>query len=253
MNLYIIQIFLKLIKMLFLVFISTFHLNVYNENQVNVNNTISNQNSYAYNTLIIKEPVVSKKVVNENKVVNKQPSNIKTNNVKPAIQKKEVVKQVENSEKKEVVQNKPNVVNNISNVDSNLKEKKAIETFNGRMTGYGPDCVGCSKVGNVACMTREKKKHSLISDGIYYEDKEFGKVRILAAATTKFKCGTIVEVKKDGKEPFYGIVLDTGGSMRKAWANGTVWMDLAYTSNALSSSDGLTGKNITFNIYRYGW
>ena len=41
--------------------------------------------------------------------------------------------------------------------------------------------------------------------------------------------------------------------MRKAWANGTVWMDLAYESNAMAGSDNLTGTNIKFEVQRYGW
>ena len=78
-------------------------------------------------------------------------------------------------------------------------------------------------------------------------------MRILAAATSKFKCGTIITVTKPGQTPFTAVVLDTGGSMRQAWSKGEVWMDLAYSSNAMAGSDNLTGKNIKFEIKRYGW
>ena len=124
--------------------------------------------------------------------------------------------------------------------------------FAGRLTGYGPDCPGCSSVGNVACFTKNKKNHSLISDGIYYEDDEYGRVRILAASTY-FNCGTIVEVKR-GDYSFTAVVLDRGYDMTQAWKNGIVWMDLAYDSQASAASDGKSlGYNYTFKVKRWGW
>ena len=42
--------------------------------------------------------------------------------------------------------------------------------FSGTLTGYGPDCKGCSKIGTVACSTKDNKNWSLINDGIIYED-----------------------------------------------------------------------------------
>ena len=32
-----------------------------------------------------------------------------------------------------------------------------LNQYIGTLTGYGPDCPGCSAVGNVACRTREGK------------------------------------------------------------------------------------------------
>lgn len=122
----------------------------------------------------------------------------------------------------------------------------------GRITGYGPDCPGCSSTGTVACHTENKGKHSLITDGIYYQDKEYGQVRILSAASA-FPCGTIIKID-DGKiEPFYGIVLDRGGSMNSAWKNGTVWIDLAYASISEAKVGGITGRNIKFSVQRWGF
>ena len=133
------------------------------------------------------------------------------------------------------------------------KGSGAYGLYTGTLTGYGPDCVGCSKVGNVACFTENKENHSLIIDGIYYTDDEYGKVRIVAAAKA-FPCGTIVQITKEGETPFYAVVLDRGGSMNSAWNEGRVWMDLAYESNALAGSDNLTGRNIIrFSVQRWGW
>ena len=133
------------------------------------------------------------------------------------------------------------------------KGSGAYGLYTGTLTGYGPDCVGCSKVGNVACFTKNKENHSLITDGIYYIDDEYGKVRIVAAAKA-FPCGTIVQITKKGQTPFYAIVLDRGGSMNSAWSEGRVWMDLAYESNVMAGSDNLTGRNnIEFSVQRWGW
>lgn len=127
----------------------------------------------------------------------------------------------------------------------------AIGEYTGSLTGYGPDCPGCSKVGNVSCRTREKVNHSLIHDGIYYTDTEYGEVRILAAATVKFPCGTIIKVDNGILKPFYGVVLDTGFTMRKAWESGKVWIDLAFPSQA--SVKQATNHSAKFSVQRWGW
>ena len=234
MNLYLVQIILKFIRMLFIAFISFFNITIYAE-RVNVaQNELINQDRYAVNQVILKE---EKPKVQQTKKVT----------IKKATTKK-VIAPV-----KKVVTPTPNTVVTKEAPKTVPKQTQVLETFSGRLTGYGYDCAGCSGYGNLACKTREKKTHSLKTNGIYYTDKEFGKVRILAAATSKFKCGTIITVTKSGQTPFTAVVLDTGGSMRKAWSQGTVWMDLAYSSEALAGSDNLTGRNIKFEVKRYGW
>lgn len=123
--------------------------------------------------------------------------------------------------------------------------------YTGKLTGYGPDCPGCSAVGNVSCLTREGTRHSLISNGIYYHDAEYGDVRILAAATSHFTCGTIIKVENAFVEPFTAIVLDTGYDMRRAWDNNQVWFDLAFASqdSVLNGSS----NNASFSVQRWGW
>ena len=125
--------------------------------------------------------------------------------------------------------------------------------FKGRLTGYGPDCPGCSKVGNVSCLTKEKTRHSLITDGLYYTDSIYGSVRILAADNTAFPCGTIVKVNNGILSEFYGIVLDTGITMRKAIKEGVVWMDLAFKTEAEAKVGGATSSNTKFSVQRWGW
>lgn len=125
--------------------------------------------------------------------------------------------------------------------------------YNGKLTGYGPDCPGCSTVGNVSCKTREGTNHSLINDGIYYTDTVYGSIRILAADNSAFPCGTVIKVNNGHLDEFYAIVLDTGSSMRKAWTNGTVWIDLAFSSQAEAARGNATSSNTVFSVQRWGW
>ena len=125
--------------------------------------------------------------------------------------------------------------------------------YTGKLTGYGPDCPGCSKVGNVSCLTKEGRRHSLINDGVYYKDLGYGDVRILAADNSAFPCGTIVKVNNSNIDEFYGIVLDSGSSMRNAWKQGIVWMDLAFKTEAEARVGGVTNSNTKFSVQRWGW
>lgn len=151
-------------------------------------------------------------------------------------------------------------VNNYDNTQIILKEvvNEIVEVgtgaqgmFQGRLTGYGPDCPGCSSVGNVSCRTKEGLNHSLINNGITYTDQEYGEVRILAAATSAFPCGTIIAVDNGILTPFYAIVLDSGYDMRNAWQNGNVWFDLAFESQA--SVKNVSNKTALFSVQRWGW
>ncbi len=121
----------------------------------------------------------------------------------------------------------------------------------GKMTGYGADCAGCT--GTVSCKTKLGNTWNLIKDGTSYTDDEYGKVRILAAALTKFPCGTIIKVESSTMGTFNAIVLDTGGAMRKAWSNGTVLMDLAFTSETSEGIHDSTNNNVKYNVQRWGW
>lgn len=119
----------------------------------------------------------------------------------------------------------------------------------GTLTLYGPDCDTCDGRGYVACPVN-KKDYNLLEDGIYYEDKDFGKVRILAAALIEFPCGTIIEYdNKDTKD--IGIVLDTGSALVNAYKNGNILIDLANkTEKDLPHG---TNKGTKFSVKRWGW
>lgn len=128
---------------------------------------------------------------------------------------------------------------------------KEEEIYIGRLTGYGADCAGCS--GNLSCKTKEGSSYNLNSNGDYYNDSQYGSVRILAAALDKFPCGTIIEVSTENLGTFKAIVLDTGGAMRNAWSNGKVHMDLAYLSESDTNINQATSSNASFNVQRWGY
>ena len=231
MNLYLLQLVGKWIGFLCISFVSLFGTNanvnvhiVYNENlnkNHNVVNTIeSYQTEYRYNT--------------------KLPNNIK----KTLVTGVDGIYYEQDGEKRALRE----VVHEVIEVGTGDYGE-----YTGRLTGYGADCYGCSSVGNVACYTRECTNHSLTYDGMYYQDYEYGQVRILAADNGKFPCGTIVQVDDHAGHVFYGVVLDTGYSMRNAWANGTVWMDLAYQTQAEARVGGISGFHIDFHVQRWGW
>ena len=122
----------------------------------------------------------------------------------------------------------------------NLGGKNNIE-FIGTLTGYGPDCPGC--LGMVYCAPNPDVRNG----NIYYNDKDYGTVRILAADYS-IPCGSIVKIEnfKFIKEPFIGIVLDRGSSIVG------LTMDLLYPSEADTVVIG-RAYNIKFQIIRWGW
>lgn len=113
--------------------------------------------------------------------------------------------------------------------------------FTGTLTGYGPDCVGCS--GIVACAPHPDVRNN----NIYYNDKEYGKIRILAADRS-IPCGSIIKISnfKFIGDDFYGIVLDRGGSIVG------LTMDLLYPSEDDTVIIGRQYK-INFKIERWGY
>jgi len=118
-------------------------------------------------------------------------------------------------------------------------DRQVLRTEIGNLTGYGADCYGCSGI--------TASGHNLI-DSMYYDDSEFGTVRILAA-DKEFPFYSIFRVSDvPGMEPFIGIVLDRGGNV--GFDRGTLF-DLAYTNESDPSLIHLT-KNVKFELLRNG-
>ena len=236
MNINLLQLVGKYIVFTAMSIMSLFNIGNYNEKETLVNNANKEKDYKVVNSVTDYKTVV--------KYNSKLPKNVSNVTTEGTVGLSYTEKNEQTTETK-VVQEVVNEVIEKGTGDYGI--------YKGKLVGYGPDCVGCSGEGYLACRKEDGSKFSLKYDGIYYNDDQYGSVRILAAATEKFPCGTIVEIKKDGKELFKAVVLDTGGTVKNAWKNGSVIMDLAYEKNALSGSDGLTGSNIIFSVQRWGW
>lgn len=143
-------------------------------------------------------------------------------------------------EEKVFQENEPVVSETIENVISKVEEVVEVQPQNeiviGKMSGYGPDCVGCS--GYLA------NGHYVGNGNIYYDDSEYGQVRIVAG-DKKYKFGTIVRIN----DSMLAIVLDRGGSI----GIGKKFMfDLLYASEAEANSNGVS-YNTKFEILRNGF
>lgn len=135
-----------------------------------------------------------------------------------------------------VVESKP-VVEEIKEV---IPDVPVLETSNeiviGKMSGYGPDCAGCG--GYVAY-------GKYVGNGnIYYNDSEYGNVRIVAG-DKKYKFGTIVKIN----DSMLAIVLDRGGSIG---IGKKFLFDLLYESEAEANKNGVS-NNVKFEILRNGF
>ena len=128
---------------------------------------------------------------------------------------------------------KVNSINEINNYQTNFLE------FDGTITGYGPDCVGCS--GILACPPHQ----NVLNNNIYYNDNTYGIVKILAADDS-IPCGSIIKVSNYDNSEFLGIVLDRGRDIKG------LTMDLLFESEKTNAYLGRR-YNINFKIERWGY
>lgn len=139
-----------------------------------------------------------------------------------------------------------NIFGNIPKIEVVMKEEKeehleqVIATYHGPITAYGPDCKGCS--GTTASGMNVKNE-------IYYYDKEYGKIRIVAADKS-LPFGTIVRISDLSvfSEPILAIVLDRGSAIG---FNRRVYFDLLYASE--KETDFFGKRNATFEVLRRGY
>lgn len=113
-------------------------------------------------------------------------------------------------------------------------------SFTGELTGYVGNCPLCT--GYLACPPRT----NVIKEGILYNDKDYGTVRIVASSRN-YPCGTILKfnVDKLSDEPIIAIVLDRG-------VGGNVIDLLSEDTNYAIKKVGRV-RNLEFNVLREGW
>lgn len=162
----------------------------------------------------------------DNEIV--EDNEIKEEFVKPVEEKKPIVVDKKEENKKEPEKETPiNVV----------------ETFYGSMSGYGPDCYGCTS-------NRVASGYYVGEGNIYYNDSTYGKVRIVSG-DKKYPFGTIVKISSSNvsNEPIMAIVLDCGGNIGidKKFA-----FDLLFATEKEASKYGVS-RNVKFEILRLGY
>lgn len=151
-------------------------------------------------------------------------------------------KVVKVSDQKEISTDKKEETSSVS-VSPKVEEQPksdVLETQTGKMSGYGPDCAGCS--GYLA-------SGRYVGNGnVSYYDSTYGNVRIVAG-DYKYQFGTIIRVKNSRAGSFLAIVLDRGGSI----GFGKKFLfDLLYSSESAASHDEVS-YNVTFEVLRYGY
>lgn len=114
-------------------------------------------------------------------------------------------------------------------------------SFVGQMTAYKATCAGCT--GKVSCPPRQDVRN----DNVYYEDQEYGTIRILAADQA-IPCGTIVKITNVSfsTKPIIGIVLDRGGAIK-----GNI-MDFLVSESYDMNIVGRQ-RNVNYEVLRWGW
>ncbi len=173
-----------------------------------------------------KEPVKIEEPQEE--VVKKEESEKKVEFIAPAIP-------IENKHEGIDITNIPTEKPTIQ--ESNLT---GLEVYTGTMSGYGPDCYGCS--GLVAYRGID------VRNNIYYNDSEYGRVRIVAG-DRQIPFGTILKVESNRLPTQNVIVLDRGGDIG---FNGIFLFDLLFDSQASARNFGIA-KNTTFTVLRKGF
>ena len=150
--------------------------------------------------------------------------------------------------------------NNISNIEeiaylNDLSDKEAIDTFTGTITAYGPDCAGCMGITASGYKVANRTSAGFETITTTYLDEDFGELRILAAARSKFPFGTVIRITGDRiNGSISGIVLDTGGAMVNAWNEGSILIDLLFsTEKSQAVYDFGRQRNVKFEVLRYGY
>lgn len=192
--------------------------------------------------------VKSKVITTEKKIEQKDSEEVKSEENEELKEDNKIINNNEIKEEKKVEQQKPEEQpippKNETPIEPPVEEKEndVIETQVGKMSGYGPNCVGCS--GYLA-------SGKYVGNGtIYYNDKKYGNVRIVAG-DYKYKLGSIVRIKnsKVSSEPILAIVLDRGGTIG---LNKTFMFDLLFESEEVASKYEVS-YNVTFEILRNGY
>lgn len=232
MNIYLLRLIINWLGAICLSVLSLFGTNI-QENSIQINNQTSNKTTSIVSTII------------EHKTIKKYNSTLPNDKTRILVEGVDGITYLEDGIEKSL----RTVVDEVIEVGTG-----PASSYVGNTTGYGPDCVGCS--GTVACKTREGTTFNLVTDGLFYNDSQFGSLRVVAADQRVFRCGTVIEIDNGKDEPYLAIVLDTGSGMRSSWENyRLVHVDIAFASENDPGVYAATARNksVKFNVQRWGW
>lgn len=119
--------------------------------------------------------------------------------------------------------------------------ENSLGVYIGTMSAYSPYCYGCS--GKTA------HGEDVRNGNIYYNDKEYGRIRIVAGDNSVFKFGTIFKVETPKLSVQNVIMLDTGGQI--GFGHKCLF-DLLFESNEAALKFGLA-ENAKFTVLREGF
>ena len=114
-----------------------------------------------------------------------------------------------------------------------------LETYHGPITAYGPDCAGCIGITSSG--------YNVLDGNIYYNDKDYGKIRIVAA-DKRLPFGTIIRIKNVFDNDIIAIVLDRGSAIG---FDKHVYFDLLYKSE--KDTEYFGKKEAVFEVLRQGF
>lgn len=195
---------------------------------------------------------------NVSEIVFKETVNVNSNNY---ISYNILIDDIVNTEPDEVIENGASIGEKsdsdiaISNpIISEKKEDKpkevsssnssiALEILYGTMSGYGPDCYGCTS-------NRVASGYYVGEGNIYYNDSTYGKVRIVSG-DKKYPFGTIVKISASNVDSndIIAIVLDRGGDIG---IGKKFTFDLLFTTEKEASKYSIS-RNVKFEILRLGY
>lgn len=153
------------------------------------------------------------------------------NNLTKTVSTKDLMNSFQNISKEEL---SPVMYNSFE--DAVYNSKYYPTSFVGKLVHYGPDCPLCG--GHLGCNGQDAR-----NGNIYYNDPEYGKIRIVAMSSI-LPCGSIIRINVDAYDNMYAIVMDRGVSGNM--------VDLLKES-ATAKSPVRTVNDVVFDIVRYGY
>lgn len=149
-------------------------------------------------------------------------------------------------EKNKTIVTQPAISEKSENKKENVvlsNQSNSLEILYGTMSGYGPDCYGCTS-------NRVASGYYVGNGNIYYNDSTYGQIRIVSG-DKKYPFGTIVKISSSNVSAgdMIAIVLDRGGDIG---IGNKFTFDLLFATEKEASKYNVS-RNVKFEILRLGY